>query len=231
MKFKLHETVFVKHTDTTLSAGNQKFAKVVGFLKTRTGEQAYLLEFDEFVGGHDCGGKTKPGRGWALPEHCLAHEGEDIGYEGIARTTYSTCGKTAPLTLDSMKEAIDAIQRDVEKASGVPGFNTITYRGVPVVVSGFDKRFTISREPNYASILRSNNKKGGDMLKRLSTQIRRIVKGDEDLKALLEIGVLDSELDVENHALAIDMLVTIFKKELAEEARTRLQEIKEQQEK
>lgn len=211
MKFKRNERVFVKHTDMTLSSGDGKFAKVVGFLKTMTGEQAYLLEFDEFVGGHDCNGRTKPGHGWALPEHCLAAEGEDIGYGGMARSTYSTCSNTPPLTLKDMEKAIQAIMQ-----------SEIDMRG---------RWVTIAREPNYASILRSKNKKGGDMLQRLSTQIKRIVKGDEDLKALVEIGVYDSELDVDNHALAIDMLVTVFKKELAEEARTRLAEIKEAQEK
>lgn len=162
----------------------------------------YVLEFDQYIGGHDGSGLGKDGYCWALPEHYLTKENPSVG------------------------------------------FQRLTYRGIPIVfdplVPPGEVRFqkmpnrrvwkTLSVEPNYASILRSNKNKEANMLDRLSAQLKRLVKGDEDLKALVEIGIYDEEMEVQNPALLLDMIAVVFKKELAEEARTRLAERKEEKE-
>ena len=65
-------------------------------------------------------------------------------------------------------------------------------------------------------------KKGG--MSQLSTLAKRYF--DADSKALVEIGVLDSALELADPRLALEMLVAIFTKELAVEAKARLKEIK-----
>lgn len=65
-------------------------------------------------------------------------------------------------------------------------------------------------------------KKGG--MSQLSTLAKRYF--DADSKALVEIGVLDNALELADPRLALEMLVSIFTKELATEAKARLKEAK-----
>lgn len=66
-------------------------------------------------------------------------------------------------------------------------------------------------------------KKGG-IMSALSTLAKRTF--DADSKALVEVGALDSSLRLANCELVLEMLVAVFKKELAIEARARLKEAK-----
>lgn len=193
-KFEVGETVFVKNSDGSKPEAEHKFARVIKILTNHT-EPAYLLEFNVNIKGHNGQGLTPSGHCWALPERCLAHEGEAI---------------ENPLYLNGIPVMFDPLMQ--------PGF--IEFRKGQILK-------IISREPNYAAILRSN-KKETNMLKKLSSQLKTLIKGDEDAKALIEAGVLDESLNIVNFALLLDMLGVIFKKELAEEARKRIEEAKEQ---
>jgi hypothetical protein len=65
-------------------------------------------------------------------------------------------------------------------------------------------------------------KKGG--MSQLSTLAKRYF--DADSKALVEIGVLDNALNMADPELLLNMLLSIFTKELATEAKARLKEAK-----
>lgn len=94
-------------------------------------------------------------------------------------------------------------------------------------ISGVEVQFvptglhTLQRQENYASKIR--NKKE-NVMQRLSTLAKRTF--DADTKALVEVGLLGESLQVNDPGLLLDMLVAVFKKELAEEAKLRIKEAK-----
>lgn len=172
------------------------------------------------------------GHCWALPQNYLSKEPE---YGGLARTAYSNASVSAPLTLSEMDRMIQTVMGTPPKLEVTPkrSFNSLTYRGIPVIYNPFVSEgaiyaFNGSEQIKKYQLL--TQKKEGNMLNHLSAQLKRLVKGDEDLKALVELGVYNEEMEIRNPALVLDMLAVVFKKELAEEARTRLAELKEDEE-
>lgn len=112
--------------------------------------------------------------------------------------------------------------------------------------------FTSSKEENYAAALRGARigrglwqatagldvesskklKKGGSMeiiirsLKSLSSAARRMFS--KDAKALYQVGVYNKQLELDSMMLAVEMLVRINEKAMAEEARKMIAEQKEE---